>query len=92
MLHVLMQVDGDEQTPIGAYADIETARAAALEWDHQFDDRDEGPEAAEETTRNFNANWDASAPEDVRTRSSIDVQWQSGVISLDYRIFSVEVR
>ena len=88
MAILLLQVDSDEQTPIGVYPDWRQALAAAHS--DAFRDLDHVDRAAERT---FERAFDEAFEPYLRAPSDegMDLQFESGQGSWDYRLVRVEV-
>lgn len=94
MAILLLEVDSDEQTPIGTYPDIYSARAAAL--NHALAYAGDSDEQRAEITQLFEECWNAQVGVSVdelagELERDIDEQWESGAGSYDYRLVGVQV-
>lgn len=87
-LILLLEVDGDEQRPIGVFSDLLTARDEMVEEACRYADT---LELQQETTDAVLANFQTALDEVRQPESSFDIQFESGAGSWDYRLTYVNV-
>jgi hypothetical protein len=85
---LLLQVDSDEQTPIGVYPGLLEARDAMVEDATRDRPMDEAAEVTEDCLANFQRELDSVRRTDDDT---LDIQFESGAGSWDYRLVYVSV-
>lgn len=86
-LILLAQVDSDETTPIGVFDSLLSARDAAVEDATRDRSMDEAAEVTEDCLAAFQRELDSVR----RTDDRIDITFESGAGSWDYRLVTVPV-
>jgi hypothetical protein len=86
---LIIQVDGSEETPMKVVADVNAARDYILS--HENEMGDESQELDEIQVVEFERNMTEALDAHLGVHYDIDVQFESGFGSWDYRLVQVDV-